>query len=111
MSFSSGSWPSVVLGPWDKEFPHCVPRARERRSREPVKMLFHFHVGSAWGANSFAFFIACRAHSSAVSPRGLLARNASLEDLHVVHSFKFAASGKNLARRKVNRAAIHIHYH
>ena len=47
MSFSSGSWPSVVWGPWDKEFPHCVPRTRERRSREPVKMLFHFHVGWA----------------------------------------------------------------
>ncbi len=47
MSFISGSWPSVVWGPWDKEFPHCVPRTRERRSREPVKMLFHFHVGRA----------------------------------------------------------------
>ncbi len=35
------------LGPWDKEFPHCVPRTRERRRREPVKMLFHFHVGWA----------------------------------------------------------------
>ena len=47
MSFSSGSWLSVVWGPWDKDFPHCVPRTRERRSREPVKMLFHFHVGWA----------------------------------------------------------------
>ncbi len=28
MSFSSG-WPSVVWGPWDKDFPQCVPRACE----------------------------------------------------------------------------------
>jgi hypothetical protein len=32
---------------WDKELPHVVPHTRERRSREPVKTLFHFHVGWA----------------------------------------------------------------
>ena len=37
--FSNG----LILGRWDGQFPDCVPRTRERRSREPVKTLFHFH--------------------------------------------------------------------
>ena len=32
----------LVWSRWDAQFRHCVPHPRERRSREPVKTLFHF---------------------------------------------------------------------
>ena len=38
----------LVWSRWDAQFPHCVQRTRERRSREPVKTLFHF-IGRGCG--------------------------------------------------------------